>query len=107
ESSFPFSLLNPCRVDSFYVWKDFKPAEPRPFGNNPVWLGYDPDKGGRDGAALVIIAPPAKPGGKFRLLEKISLKSKDFEAQAAAIRRIAAKYNVQDIGIDTSGAGQA
>lgn len=107
QSSFPFALLNPCRVDSFYTWKDFKPAAPRPFGQKGVWIGYDPDKGGRDGAALAIIAPPEKPLGKFRLLEKISLRGKDFEAQNAEIRRIANKYHVEDIGIDTSGAGQA
>ena len=107
ESSFPFALLASCRTDSFYSWRDFKPAEPRPFGNKPVWLGYDPDKGGRDGAALAIIAPPDKPGGKFRLLEKINLKGRDFEQQATAIRDAARRYNVVDIAIDTSGAGQA
>lgn len=107
ESSFPFALLSPCRTDSFYTWRDFKPAEPRPFGNKPVWLGYDPDKGGRDGAALAIIAPPEKPGGKFRLLEKISLKGKDFEQQARAIKDLTRRYTVVDIAIDTSGAGQA
>jgi uncharacterized protein YjcR len=107
ESSFPMSLLSPCRVDSFYVWRDFKPADARPFGAKQVSLGYDPDKGGRDGAALVVIAQPEKVGGKFRLLEKLSLKGQDFEAQNAAIRRVAARYNVVDIGIDTSGAGDA
>ena len=107
QSSFPFSMLGPCRVDSFYAWKDYKPANPRPFGEKPVWLGYDPDKGGRDGAALVVIAPPEKPAGKFRLLEKVSLKGMDFEGQAKAIRSVARRYNVADIGIDTSGAGQA
>lgn len=107
ESSFPFSQLSPCRTDSFYTWRDFKPAEPRPFGNKPVWLGYDPDKGGRDGAALAVIAPPDKPGGKFRLLEKISLKGKDFEQQARAIKDMRRRYTVVDIAIDTSGAGQA
>ncbi len=107
-SSFPYALLNPCRVDSFYTWKaDFKPLAARPFGDKPVWLGYDPDKGGRDGAALAIIAPPDKPGGKFRLLEKIALRGMDFAAQAKAIKDVAKRYNVQDIGIDTSGAGQA
>ncbi|MEJ6008690.1 terminase large subunit domain-containing protein [Novosphingobium aquae] len=106
-SCFPFAMLNPCRVDSFYRWKDFKPAEQRPFGSKPVWIGYDPDKGGRDGAALAIVAPPEKVGGKFRLLEKIGLKGMDFEAQADAIKRQTTKYNVADIGIDTSGAGQA
>jgi uncharacterized protein YjcR len=106
-SSFPFSMLNPCRVDSFYKWKDFKPAEARPFGANPAWIGYDPDKGGRDGAALAILAPPEKQGGKFRLLEKIGLKGLDFEAQNQAIKRVAGRYNIQDIGMDTSGAGDA
>lgn len=107
ESSFPFVVLSPCRVDSFYTWKDFKSAEARPFGDRPVALGYDPDKGGRDGAALAIVGLPEKPGGKFRLLEKISLKGKDFEQQAEAIRRQTRRYNVVDIAIDTSGAGQA
>lgn len=107
ESSFPFSALSPCRVDSFYVWKDFKPADPRPFAQKAVWLGYDPDKGGRDGAALAILAAPEKPGGKIRLLEKISLKGKDFEQQNRAIKDQTKRYNVVDIAIDTSGAGQA
>jgi hypothetical protein len=107
ESSFPFSALSPCRVDSFYTWKDYRQFEPRPFGNKSVSIGYDPDKGGRDGAALAVVALPEKPGGKFRLLEKINLKGKDFEQQAAAIRAVTRKYNVTDIAIDTSGAGQA
>lgn len=107
ESSFPFSALQPCQVDSFFAWKDFKPAEPRPYGDRPVAVGYDPDKGGRDGAALAVLALPEKPGGKFRLLEKISLKGKDFEQQADAVKRASRRYNVQDIGIDCSGAGLA
>lgn len=107
ESSFPFAALAPCRVDSFYTWKDFKPAEARPFGNGRVALGYDPDKGGRDGAALAIVAVPEKVGGKFRLLEKISLKGKDFQQQADEIKRQTRRYNVVDIAIDTSGAGAA
>lgn len=106
-SSFPFAMLAPCRVDSFYVWKDYKPAEPRPFGNKRVWLSLDPDKGGRDGAAVAVLAEPEKPGGKFRLLEKLGLKGLDFEGQAAALKRLTLRYNVADISIDTSGAGEA
>lgn len=105
ESSFPFAALTPCRVDSFYTWPDFKPAEPRPFGEKRVSIGYDPDKGGRDGAALTVVALPEKPGGKFRLLEKIALKGKDYEQQNDAIHKVSRRYNVADIGIDTSGAG--
>ena len=106
-SSFPFALLGPCRVDSFYAWPDYKMLEPRPFGDGEVWLSLDPDKGGRDGAAIAVIAPPNKPGGKFRLLEKIPLIGKDFEAQAKELKRLSGIYNVQDIGIDTSGTGEA
>lgn len=107
ESSFPNAALAPCRTDSFYTWRDFKAAEPRPFGNKAVSIGYDPDKGGRDGAALAVVALPEKPGGKFRLLEKISLKGKDYDQQDAAIRAITHRYNVVDIAIDASGAGDA
>ena len=106
-SAFPFALLGPCRVDSFYAWRDYNFTRNRPFGDAPVWLGYDPDKGGRDGAAVAVIAPPAKPGGTFRLLEKRPLKGLDFEGQNRALRSLAARYNVQDIAIDTSGAGDA
>jgi len=107
ESSFPFSLLNPCLVDSFYAWPDYRSAEPRPFGQRGVWLSLDPDKGGRDGAAVSIIAPPAKPGGKFRLLEKLALKGLDFEGQNRELRRLSRKYQLEDVAIDTSGAGAA
>lgn len=107
ESAFPFAALAPCRVDSFYAWRDFKSAETRPYGDREVSIGYDPDKGGRDGAALGIVALPDKPGGKFRLLEKISLKGKEYEEQAEAIRRLTRRYNVIDIAIDTTGAGDA
>lgn len=107
ESAFPFSALQPCQVDSFYKWPDFKIAEPRPFGNKLVSIGYDPDKGGRDGAALTVTALPETVRGKFRTLEKISLKGKNYEEQDAAIRKVAGRYNVADIGIDCSGAGDA
>lgn len=111
-SSFPWSLIAAARVDSFYVWKDFAPAKigvpgARPFGNSPVSIGYDPNKQGRDDAALVVVALPDKPGGKFRLLEKIRANGLDYEGQAALIAKVAARYNVVDIAIDTSGHGGA
>ncbi|HEY9092024.1 terminase large subunit domain-containing protein [Parasphingorhabdus sp.] len=106
-SSFPYSMINPARVDSFYKWRDFLPAAPRPFGNHPVWIGYDPNKNGRDDAALAILAPPKSAGGKFRVLEKLRLNGLDFQGQADAIKKAAARYNVTDISIDTTGAGQA
>lgn len=113
ESSFPWALLAPARVDSFLKWRDFKPAlvdvpGARPFGENPVWLGYDPNKQGRDDAALAVLAPPEQLGiGKFRLLEKYRLNGLDFRGQADFIERVADRYNVTDISIDTTGHGLA
>ena len=113
ESSFPWAMLAPARVDSLLKWRDFKPAlvdipGARPFGDLPVWIGYDPNKQGRDDAALVVLAPPAQAGrGKFRVLEKHRLNGLDFQGQADFIERIAARYNVTDIAIDTTGHGLA
>lgn len=111
-SSFPFGLIASARVDSFYRWKDFKPAEidlpgRRPFGEGQVSIGYDPNKQGRDDAALCVVALPDKPGGKFRVLEKIRANDRDYEGQAQLIKAVAARYNVVDIAIDTTGHGGA
>lgn len=113
ESSFPYARLAPARVDSFLKWRDFRPAlidipGGRPFGDRPVWIGYDPNKQGRDDAALVVVAPPEQAGrGKFRVLEKIRLNGLDFAGQAEAIRKVAGRYRVTDIAIDTTGHGLA
>lgn len=107
QSAFPWSLLQPAMVDAFYKWTDFKPAEPRPFGNKPVWLGYDPNDQGRDDAQLAVIAPPEKPGGKFRILEKVRIAGQDYAGQDRQIKRVAAKYNVTDIAIENSAFGSA
>lgn len=105
-SIFPLSMLQPCMVDSWEVWcEDFKPHHPsRPFGDRPVWLGYDPAETG-DTAGLVVVAPPMVPGGKFRVLERLQFRGMDFAAQAAAIEQFTKRYNVTYIGIDTTGLG--
>src|SRR3546814_2768049 len=105
-------VCNTDNVDSFYTWKDFKAGEidipgRRPFGERPVSIGYDPNKQGRDDAALAVVALPDRPGGKFRVLEKIRCNGKDFEGQAEEIKRVAARYNVVDIAIDTTAHGLA
>ncbi|MXO73175.1 terminase large subunit domain-containing protein, partial [Alteraurantiacibacter buctensis] len=113
ESSFPWARLAPARVDSFMRWRDFKPAlidvpGGRPFGEKPVWVGYDPNKQGRDDAALAVLAVPDEPGkGKFRVLEKFRLNGLDYQGQADFIEQVAARYNVTDISIDTTGHGGA
>lgn len=103
-SIFKFSDLQRCGVDSWEVWKDVKFMMPRPFGHMPVWVGYDPSLSG-DSAACVVVAPPAVPGGKFRVLERHQWRGLDFEAQAAAIKRITEQYNVAYMAIDVGGLG--
>ena len=113
-SSFPWSMLKPAMIDSFYKWRDFMPAHleipgRRPFGDKPVWFGYDPNKQGRDDAALGIVSPPDQAGvGTFRILDKYKLNGLDYQGQADRIRELAQIYNVTDIAIDvTGGHGQA
>ncbi len=87
QSVFPLSIIQPCMVDSWELWtKDFKPLATRPFGNKPVWVGYDPAESG-DSAGLVVVAPPEPGYNKFRLLEHHQFKGMDFASQAAFIKR--------------------
>lgn len=105
HSVFPLSIIQPCMVDSWEVWsKDFKPLALRPFGNKPVWIGYDPAESG-DSAGLVVIAPPEHDYAKFRLLEHHQFKGMDFASQAQYIKKLTTKYNVKYIGLDKSGMG--
>jgi uncharacterized protein YjcR len=105
-ATFKLTELMRCHVDSWEDWShDFKPFALRPFGFKQVWIGYDPSHTG-DAAGLVVLAPPDKPGGKFRVLERTQFKGADFEAQAEEIRKLTLKYNVQHICIDTTGLGQ-
>lgn len=107
SSVFPLAMLQRCMVDSWEVWEDYKHFAMRPMGNRPVWIGYDPAKGGQgDSAGCAVLAPPAVPGGKFRVLERHQWKGMDFAAQAEAIRQMTIRYNVAYIGIDTTGIGE-
>ncbi|HJW26419.1 MAG TPA: terminase ATPase subunit family protein [Rhodocyclaceae bacterium] len=105
QSVFPLAELQRCMVDSWVVWDDFKPFALRPLGWREVWVGYDPSHTG-DSAALVVVAPPLVPGGKFRILDRVSFKGMDFDGQAERIRKVTECYNVTYIGIDTTGIGQ-
>ena len=104
HSIFSLLELQRCMVDSWVVWDDFEPLLLRPFGNRPVWLGYDPSRM-RDDASLCVLAPPAVKGAKFRVLEKFSWNGIDFESQAKYIYNLCQKYNVEHMGIDVSGMG--
>lgn len=104
-SIFPLALLMRAMVDTWEVWEDWKPFHARPLGDREVWLGYDPSVSG-DSAALVVIAPPAVPGGKFRMLERHQFRTMDFQMQADQIRACFQRFNVAYIGIDSTGVGQ-
>jgi uncharacterized protein YjcR len=104
KSAFPLAQLLACGVEPG-TWKDFKPELPRPFGNRPVAIGYDPSRTG-DNAAIVVMAVPLKPTEKWRVLERLSLKKVAFEYQANRIRDMMKRYNVIHIGIDVSSEGQ-
>lgn len=104
-SVFPFEELQRCMVDTMEEWEDYAPFADRPFGHRVVWIGYDPSHRG-DSAGCVVIAPPVVAGGKFRILERHQWKGMDFATQAESIRALTQKYNVEYIGIDSTGLGQ-
>lgn len=104
-SVFPLTMLQPCMVDSWVTWAaDFKPLAIRPYGDRPVWIGYDPAETG-DSAGLIVLAPPQEPGGTFRVLERHQFRGMDFAGQAEFIRKVTQRYWVTYIGIDTTGMG--
>lgn len=107
ESLFNFNMMQNCMVDSWEVWDDIQPLALRPYGYDPVWVGYDPSKGGENGdsAGCVVIALPKVPGGKFRILERHQWRGMDFRAQADAIKKITERFYVEYMGIDTTGLG--
>lgn len=109
QSAFPLAMMQRCMVDSWDAWRDLKPFAPRPYGERPVWIGYDPAGDGEDGdgAGLVVVAPPKNADSKHRILERHWLKGRDYEAQSEFIRSVTLRYNVTFIGIDTSGLGEA
>lgn len=53
----------------------------------------------------MVIAPPAVIGGAFRILERHQWRGMDFRAQAEAIKQLTERYNVEYIGIDSTGIG--
>ncbi|AKA83907.1 Phage terminase, ATPase subunit [Pseudomonas synxantha] len=103
QSAFGLKDLERCYSD-LSLWEDYNPELDRPFGNSPVWLGYDPSRT-RDDATCVVVAPPLEPGAKFRILEKHSWRGHSFTFQAAQVKKLTERFNVQHIGIDITGVG--
>lgn len=102
-SVFKFSDLEKGMVDAAH-WQDFKPNNKQPFARREVWLGYDPSRT-RDNACLVVVAPPAVAGEKFRVLEKHYWKGLNFQYHVSEIEKVFQRYKVTYIGVDTTGIG--
>ncbi|MDD4818131.1 MAG: terminase family protein [Victivallaceae bacterium] len=94
ESVFKFAELRECLGDAAGF-----PKDPR-----RVWIGYDPSRV-RDGACIVVVAPPDNYKGTFYVIEKITLRNASWSEQARTIRELTEKYNVEFIGIDATGPG--
>ena len=105
DSVFPFDELQDCMVDAWDDWRlDYKPFAPRPLGDVPVWIGYDPAKSG-DGAAIVVVAAPQSSLSPFRIIEVEMFRGMDYTKQVDHIRLLTRRYNVQHIGMDTNSVG--
>jgi uncharacterized protein YjcR len=104
QAIFTLSKLQRCMVDAWERWEDFKPFAPHPIGERGVWVGFDPSRV-RDGASVIIVAPPVVDGGKYRVLEKYTWHNMSFPDQAEEIRKITRRYHVSHLEIDCTGPG--
>lgn len=104
DAVFSFSDLEKCGVDVAF-WQDHDSKARRPFGDRPVWGGYDPARSG-DLSTFVILAPPVLAGEKFRVLDIINWRGMNFRHQASEIRKLFARYNFTYLGVDVTGIGQ-
>jgi len=103
-SVFTMAMLAPCQVDAWEEWADFRPFAPRPIGQAPVWIGYDPSRT-RDGAGVIVVAPPQKDGDDYRVLDRIRWNNLQFHVQAERIKALCQAYNVQHLEVDCTGPG--
>ena len=109
-SLFPMPMMMRCMVDSWDAWDSFfKPFSDRPVGHRPVWIGYDPNGEGESGdtAGLVVVLPARSILDKHRIIEKMQFNGLDYEEQANTIKELIQRYNVEHIGIDSTGLGSS
>lgn len=102
KSVFNLGTMMTCYATQDY--DDYNDKAPRPFGNRPVAIGYDPSRV-RDNASLSILAIPLRPGDKWRVLRTLDYHGQNFQYQANRIKEICDTHNVQHIGIDVTGIG--
>ncbi|MFZ2405524.1 MAG: terminase family protein [Methylobacter sp.] len=102
KSVFNLGIMMTCYAQADYT--DYNDKAPRPYGNRPVAIGYDPSRT-RDNASLAILAIPLQPGDKWRVLKTLDYHGQNFQYQANRIKEICESHNVQHIGIDVTGIG--
>jgi len=104
DSVFRFSDLEACGVETD-KWQDHDAGAARPFGDRPVWGGFDPARSG-DFSCFVIVAPPQYAIEKYRVLRVFNWQGMNFRWQAKQIEMLFKKYNFTYLGVDVTGIGQ-
>jgi uncharacterized protein YjcR len=104
DSVFTFTDLEGCAVE-IETWQDHDPNAKRPFGDRPVWGGFDPARSG-DLSCFVILAPPQLAVEKFRVLAVFNWRGMNFRWQAKQIQQLFKRYNFTYLGVDVTGIGQ-
>ncbi|XPV75177.1 MAG: terminase large subunit domain-containing protein [Desulfovibrio sp.] len=104
DAVFTLDALMACMVDSREEWKDVDFDSAEPYGNRPVWGGYDPSRK-KDDASFVVVAPDLDGTGEHRVLERLTWRNKSWGWQAEQIKKLTQKYNFVHIGIDMTGPG--
>lgn len=107
-SVFSFAEIQAAMVDPIEAWEGFNPFAPRPFGDVPVRIGYDPSRSDGehgDKSSAVVYAPPQVEGGKGKAVDKKSWRGMDFDQQVTELDKLCARYNVTRIAIDVTGVG--
>lgn len=108
QSAFPSSLVRPCMVDSWEVWKDYKPYSYDQKYLGGCWLAIDPSHSAQgDPTAFMVVLPPNETRKKFRIIERRQFKGMAFEKMGLEVRDIIAKYKIDEIIIDKTGIGEA
>ncbi|SMF96141.1 Putative ATPase subunit of terminase (gpP-like) [Methylomagnum ishizawai] len=103
QSAFPLDLLLRCTVDPA-SWKHYRADKPRPLGNHPLSLGYDPASTG-DSASLAYCEVPLRPIDKWRVLKRDRWVKQSLDFQANRIKDATLRFNVVFLGIDATGMG--
>ncbi|MEC4728836.1 terminase family protein [Shewanella sp. D64] len=102
DSLFALSALTKCIRDN--GWSDVDLSSTRPYGDNPVAIGYDPARTG-DLARCYVLSIPQTKAEAFRVLESFEYRGFHWSYQAEQIKKLTERYNVQHIGVDCSGIG--